>query len=306
MKEKRFLVTGGAGDLGKVLAPRIAAVGASMRSLDLVPSDGESVESITGSILDRSLVNELVAQTDIVVHIAAWHGYHAFTGSKTAEEFWDLNMTGTFNLLEACARHQKRKFIFISSTSVDEWPELYGTTKLLGEGLCRAYANRHSMQILSLRPRAFIPWWNTKVYRSKRDWAAWFARGGVHIDDVATSVMLAYNKIRDLKSPFFEVVEIDGKHDFDADDTKEWRRQGTKLFLTKRFPALSQTILGATFLPEEPPTYKDISKARTLLGYTPSYGYEEMLREIAQPPLALVSLRDSEGPRPRGPVAQGT
>lgn len=288
MNKINFLVTGGAGDLGTTLAPQIIRMGATMTSLDPTPSEHSDVESITGSILDRPLVNDLVAKADIVIHIAAWHGYHAFTGSKSAEDFWDLNMTGTFNLLEACARHDTRKFIFLSSTSVDEWPEMYGTTKVLGEGLCRAYANRHSMQVIALRPRAFIPWWNTKVYRSKREWAAWFARGAVHIDDVATSVMLAYNKIRDLKSPFFEVVEVDGKHDFDAEDAKEWRREGTKRFLAKRFPALSQTILGANFLPEEPPTYRDLTKAKSLLGYMPSYGYEEMLREVAFPPLSLV------------------
>ena len=93
-----------------------------MLSLDTVPCNQIGADSVQGSILDRQLVDELVSSSDRVAHIAAWHDYHAVTQAKTAEEFWDLNMTGTFNLLEACARHRKKKFI--SSTSADEWPEI--------------------------------------------------------------------------------------------------------------------------------------------------------------------------------------
>lgn len=254
-----------------------------MVSLDPEFSDQQGVEAVEGSVLDRSLVDGLVASSDFIVHIAAWHGYHAFTQSKTAEEFWDLNMTGTFNLLEACARHGRGKFVFISSTSTDDWPEIYGMTKLLGEELCRAYAMRHGMQILALRPRAFIPWWNKKVYSSKADWASWFARGAVHIDDVARSVFLACGAINGLTSPFFDIVEIDGKHDFDAADREAWMNKGAKQFLAERYPPLSDTINRATFLPSTPPTYKDLTKARAVLGYEPRYGYEEMLLEMSSP-----------------------
>ena len=280
MKEKRILVTGGSGDLGKVLAPRILSVGGSVIAIDPEPSAQEGVESIQGSILDRSLVDSVVEASDIVVHIAAWHGYHAFTGSKTTEEFWDLNMTGTFNLLDACARHEKKRFIFVSSTSVDEWPEVYGMTKTLGEELCRSYATRCGMRILALRPRAFIPWWNSKVYSSKAEWAAWFARGAVHIDDVASAVLLACDKVCEDEQPLFDVIELDGKHDFDEAERAVWGREGTGPFLTKRFPALVDQVREATYLPDAPPSYKDLSKARAILGYEPTYGYEEMLLEV--------------------------
>ena len=282
MKGKKILVTGGSGDLGNVLAPRILSAGASMISLDPEPSSQLGVESVRGSILDCSVLDELIASSDIVVHIAAWHGYHAFTRSKSTQEFWDLNMTGTFNLLEACARNDRKKFVFISSTSADEWPDVYGMTKVLGEELCRAYAMRHEMQILALRPRAFIPWWNKKVYSSKADWAAWFARGAVHINDVAQSVMLACNVIDTTPATFFDVIEIDGKHDFDAADREAWTKNGAKQFLRERFPRFSDTIEKATFLPVEPPSYKDSAKARSILGYEPTFGYEELLAEMGQ------------------------
>jgi nucleoside-diphosphate-sugar epimerase len=282
VKGRRILLSGGNGDLGTVLAPRMVSAGGAVVSLDPAPSDQSGVESVQGSILERPLVNELVASSDLVIHIAAWHGYHAFTRAKTTEDFWDLNMTGTFNLLDACARHNKRKFIFISSTSTDEWPEVYGMTKVLGEDLCRAYAHRHAMQILALRPRAFIPWWNTKVYSSKSEWATWFARGAVHIHDVAQSVELACRVIGNLDVPYFEVIEIDGKHDFTPLDLESWRNRGAKQFLAERFPAFSEAINEATFIPETPPTYRDLTKARAVLGYEPSYGYAEMLSDLSR------------------------
>ncbi|NDC38103.1 MAG: NAD(P)-dependent oxidoreductase [Proteobacteria bacterium] len=280
MQSLRVLVTGGSGDLGRRLAPRLQALGAKMISLDPLPSGCEGVETVVGTILDRNLVQEVVTTSDVVVHVAAWHGYHAFTKSKSAEEFWDTNMTGTFNLLEACAQHAKRKCIFMSSTSIDEWPEMYGMTKMLGEELCRAYMQRYAMQIICLRPRAFIPWWNTGVYSSKAEWAAWFARGAVHIDDVAAATISACHKINEVESSLFEVVELDGKHDFDDADREAWRRQGRERFLIERFPQLSDVIRKATFLPATPPTYKDLRNAQELLGYLPSYGYKEMLEEI--------------------------
>ena len=280
MREKRIVVSGGSGDLGRVLAPRLVAAGYAVVSLDPESSAQPGVESVHGSILDRPLVDEVVASSDLIIHIAAWHGYHAFTNAKTTEEFWDLNMTGTFNLLEACARHNKKRFIFISSTSTDEWPEVYGMTKVLGEELCRAYAMRHCMQIIALRPRAFIPWWNSKVYSSKQEWASWFARGAVHIDDVAQSVERACRLVEDISSPFFETIEIDGKQDFSAQEREVWLKIGAKQFLAERFPAYAAAIAQATFIPQRPPTYKDLTKAKTLLGYEPGYGYEELLNEM--------------------------
>jgi nucleoside-diphosphate-sugar epimerase len=212
--------------------------------------------------------------------VAAWHGYHAFTKSKSAEEFWDTNMTGTFNLLEACVQNSKKKFVFMSSTSIDEWPEMYGMTKMLGEDLCRAYAAQQAMQIVSLRARAFIPWWNTRVYSSKAEWASWFARGAIHVDDVAAATICGCSKVCSVEGALFEVVELDGKHDFDDADRQAWIKQGRESFLTERFPHLSDVIRKATFLPDTPPTYKDLRKANELLGYLPSYGYGEMLEEL--------------------------
>ena len=47
------------------------------------------------------------------------------------------------------------------------------------------------MNVIVLRPRAFIPFWNRHVYTNFIDWARWFWKGAVHIDDVASAVILS-------------------------------------------------------------------------------------------------------------------
>jgi UDP-glucose 4-epimerase len=281
MSHKRVLISGGSGDLGGRLISRLAARGYSITNVDPHPAPTSDCKSIVGSILDRPVVSELAAQSDLIIHIAAWHGYHAFTGSKSPHEFWDLNMTGTFNLLEAASQHDVKQFLFISSSSVDEWPELYGTTKILGEQLCRSYAERFGMNILCLRPRAFIPWQNTSVYSTFEEWATWFMRGSVHINDVAQAVLLGCEAVANAGSPFFDVVEIDGKRELSDADLLDWRTEGGKAVLTKVFPEFSREVSRAPFIPHDPPRYKDSRAAQRLLGYVADYGLRELLAEYA-------------------------
>ena len=230
----RILLTGSNGDLGKVLSPRLLASGMAVLSLDPSAETIPGVCHIQGSILDRDLVRKATTNADLIVHIAAWQGFHAFTSS----EFWDLNMTGTLNLLDACVASEARKLVFISSSSVEEWPEMYGVTKLLGEELCRSYTERDGLQVMSLRPRAFISWWNTAVYKSKGEWAKWFARGAIDMDDVAESVLLACVKLLGSDQPLFETLALDGKQDFSQEDLERWCVSGAREFLKSKFPDL--------------------------------------------------------------------
>ena len=281
MSKTRVLITGGSGDLGTVVSSLLLKDGFSVTSLDPLEPTTQGIDSIQGSILDRTLLDVLVANFDIVIHIAAWHGFHAFTKTKTDAEFWDLNMTGTFNLLNACEKAGVKKLLFISSSSVEEWPDIYGTTKLLGEELCRSYSIRASMQILALRPRAFIPWWNMSVYKNITEWAAWFTRGAIHIDDVAQSCLLGCHFLRAKSDSFFEALILDGKRDLSDEDLADWKNKGGKAVLANHFPHYRELIMNCSFIPTEPPTYRDNSQATELLGFRPRYGLGEMLEDVA-------------------------
>ena len=56
-----------------------------------------------------------------------------------------------------------QRIVYISGTSVGNWASVYGHTKVLGEEVARAYAQRHRVNVITLRPRAFIPSWNREV-----------------------------------------------------------------------------------------------------------------------------------------------
>jgi nucleoside-diphosphate-sugar epimerase len=70
----KVMLTGGSGNLGQTLVPRLLAQGDKPVILDLrAPRDlKEGALFIEGSILDRPKVTETLRGCDCIVHIAAW------------------------------------------------------------------------------------------------------------------------------------------------------------------------------------------------------------------------------------------
>ena len=52
------------------------------------------------------------------------------------------------------------KIIYISTTSVHRPDTLYGRSKILAERIAEDYAQHSKMNVITLRPRGFIPYWN--------------------------------------------------------------------------------------------------------------------------------------------------
>ena len=150
---------------------------------------------IEGSILDRANLTEIFRGCNCIAHIAAWHGIHEDRGEKNAFDFFDLNVRGTFEVFEAAASADIDKIIFISTTSVYRPDTRYGSSKILAERIAEDYRNHRHMNVITLRPRGFIPYWDRDVYAKYSDWARWFWKGAVHIDDVAAAVILSMNLI---------------------------------------------------------------------------------------------------------------
>jgi nucleoside-diphosphate-sugar epimerase len=101
----KVLLTGGSGNLGQTLVPRLLHKGDTPVILDVrAPASlNDGAVFIEGSILDRSRLREIVRGCDCIVHIAAWHGIHEDGGEKDAYDFFDLNVRGTFEVFEAAA-----------------------------------------------------------------------------------------------------------------------------------------------------------------------------------------------------------
>ncbi len=280
----RILLTGGSGDLGGLLSQALAARGDEPAVIDPAPPHPCVRTYFAGSVLDRALVARAVAGADCVVHIAAWHGIHEARRTRTAYDFHDLNVTGTFNVLEAAAAAAVRRFLFISSTSVADRHGVYGHSKVLGEEMCRAYAHRHGMAVVILRPRAFIPSWNAAVYASFPEWAAWFARGAVHIADVLCAVLCAVDLLKEegsLTTPA-PVFTIDGAYDFTKEDLDAWDAEGPGSTFRKYYPGDEGLMRKYGLDPARKPRVLDVPDAERLPGYTPRYGLRNMLEELRQ------------------------
>ena len=123
----KILLTGGAGFIGSHLAEKLISEGHSVTALDnLSTGSSSNLKSLQGSsdfklveasMLDKSIVNQLVAESDGVIHLGAALGVQRIL--ERPYESFIANTQGTENLIIAAAESKKK--IFIASTS-----EIYG------------------------------------------------------------------------------------------------------------------------------------------------------------------------------------
>ena len=277
----KVLLTGGSGDMGVLLAKQLKDQGDEVVILDLAePHDSlaNDVSFVKGSILDRDTVHSAMSGVDCVVHIAAWHGIHEHDGTKDAYDFHDVNVTGTFNVLQASADAEIKKFVFISSTSVDDTYGLYGHTKVLNEEMARTYALRHEMDIITLRPRAFIPPWNKAVYESFLDWANWFKKGAVHISDVCQATLKSINFLKASSPPEPAVIlQIDGAYEYTQDDLEKWDDDTFRKIYGENAQRLcDKHNLDLT----RKPKIIGSTKAENVIGYKATYSLKSVLKDL--------------------------
>src|SRR5271165_1123376 len=157
----KVLLTGGSGNLGQTLMPSLLDRGDTPVILDVrAPQDfKKGALFVEGSILDRPKLTETFRGCDCIVHIAAWHGIHEDRGEKNAYDFFDLNVRGTFEVFEAAVSLGIDKIVFISTTTVYRPDSRYGSSKILAEHIAEDYRRYHNINLITLRPRAFIPFW---------------------------------------------------------------------------------------------------------------------------------------------------
>jgi nucleoside-diphosphate-sugar epimerase len=274
----RVLLTGGSGDLGQTLVPRLLDRGDTPVILDVRAPRAlkPGATFIQGSILDRLQLPEMLRGCDCIVHIAAWHGIHEDRGDKNAYDFFDLNVRGTFEVFEAAASLGIDKIVFISTTSVYRPDLRYGNSKILAEAIAEDYRKHRDMNVITLRPRGFIPYWNHKVYASYRDWARWFWKGAVHIDDVAAAVISSL----DLLSQQL-VLTLDSAYQYTDADLAEWDAEGPGSTFKKHYPEYYDLALSYGLDPALKPSKLDISETVRWLGYKPSYSLAGLLSELA-------------------------
>lgn len=168
-ERKRVLVTGGAGFIGSHLVEALSSLGAQVAVFDdLSSGHSENVtpfkpEFVRASIGDADALARAIAGCEYVFHEAALASVPLSV--ERPRDFYDVNVTGTLNVLEAAANAKVKRVMFAASSSAygesEALPKIetmpvsplspYASSKVAGEGLMRAWANCYGVDTVSLR-----------------------------------------------------------------------------------------------------------------------------------------------------------
>jgi nucleoside-diphosphate-sugar epimerase len=230
----RIVVTGAGGTLGRSLLPRLAAVGHVGVGLDVTSAPDEA-EWIQADVRDPEAMVSAAEGADVIVHTAALHGIHL--ANHSPREFYDLNLTGTFNAWQAAVANRVRGVVFSSTMGVygesrrpaaqdgvafldEDVPllpaDIYGWTKVAGEGLCRYHLRQDGIPSIALRYGMFVP---EPFFR----YGIRLLYGGIHEEDVADAVIAAVGAIEH-RAVAFEAYNVESPLPFTTADGPDLRR----------------------------------------------------------------------------------
>jgi len=171
METEKVLVTGGAGFIGSHIAEALVRRGFEVKVIDnLSFGKKENLAGISKDVdfkkLDITNFEEIEKEfkgIDYVLHLAALRS--VIESTKHPNDYNLANINGTVNVLEAAKRHNVKRVVFTSSSSVygntEKLPESesdspnplcpYALTKLVGEHYCRMYSQLYGLETVSLR-----------------------------------------------------------------------------------------------------------------------------------------------------------
>ena len=307
---KQILVTGAAGFIGSHLCEKLVAQASSVIGLDNFDAfygraikeanlarlnDSEKFSLVEGDIRDADCLAEICTKNKIetIIHLAAKAGVRPSIEDPPA--YQDVNINGTGVMLEAARKHNVRKFIFASSSSVYgnnskipfaesdnvDYPiSPYAATKKAGELLCHTYHHLYGIDMLCLRfftvygPRQRP---DLAIHKFARLIEAGesipvfgdgsMARDFTYIDDIIQGVMGALENCRGYK-----IYNLGQSHPYRLDE----------------LIAELEAVLGKKARIDRQPippgdvrqTWADISKAKEELGYDPQTGFRTGLENF--------------------------
>ncbi len=264
-------ITGAGGNAGQAVGRLVAAAGFALRLADMVaPAPdlaalGEFVRCDTRTPTD---VQRAVAGAAAVVHLAAWHSAHRPPVSDAT--IFAVNVDGTFNLLVARRAAGVGALVFASSMAYG-WRSTYGVTKVLGEELCRAHHEMTGAAVATLRYHEFVP----APYLA---YGPRLLRNGVDRADVAAATLAALRATLERRVGLFGTV-VHTDHGMPPAVVADFRRLGPA-WCEERLPGARGLIAKyALDLPARVEQH-DLSAAARVLGWTPSVGFLDFLRDL--------------------------
>jgi len=213
-KMKKILITGAAGRLGGNVTKQLLDKGYAVRAW-VLPDDPKrskldsfDVEIIEGDLRDEDCCRRAVQNVDAIIHTANILGPPKGMSNR---EFYDINVTGTFNLFEAVVPLAERldRFVHVSTDAVypmgnqaiepcyqpiDELhPKrprgLYATLKYANDALAEGYRTTHGLQLAMIRPsgmfagKEVLNRWTVEFVAGRIRAAARTPESGIHHPD---------------------------------------------------------------------------------------------------------------------------
>lgn len=265
MNGLKILITGASGSVGSGAVEALSAVN------ELILSDVTTVDTefpfYQADIREPGALAEASKGTDMIIHTPAYHGIH--TGIHSEQDFYDLNITGTFNMFQSAVRNRVRRVVWLSSMSI-YGSSFYSYTKKIGEQLCEFYHEHHGIEVIMLRPADFTP------FRDPLQYGERMMHGGVDRRDVIQAVVQAVS----CATPFgyYHIVRQDP---FTAEDLKAYSEAPIEVW-EKAYPGAEAMIRKYNFkLPDEI-HLSDLTKEREELGYIPLYNFGTFLKEFEE------------------------
>ena len=175
LQGKKLLVIGGAGLIGshtvdKLLKQDVAEVviydnfarGRQENLAEALKDPRVRIYEIGGDILHTDILDSAMQGMDGVFHFAALWLLQCHEYPRSA---FNVNVGGTFNVMDACVRNGVGRLVYSSSASVygdavtepmaEDHPfnnqNFYGATKICGEAMLRAYHHRYGLDYVGLR-----------------------------------------------------------------------------------------------------------------------------------------------------------
>jgi UDP-glucose 4-epimerase len=175
IRGKKLVVVGGAGLIGSHTVDRLLKEDVQEvviydnfvrgRAENLVAALRDArvkIFDVGGDILQTDILNSAFAGADGVFHLAALWLLQCHEFPRSA---FDVNVRGTFNVMEACVNSRVARLVYSSSASVygdaveepmtEDHPfnnrNFYGATKICGEAMLRAYHFRYGLNYVGLR-----------------------------------------------------------------------------------------------------------------------------------------------------------
>lgn len=167
------LVTGANGHLGnnlvRLLAEKGIPVRASVRNLkNKEPFSGLNCEVVQADITDKQSLITALQDVDVFYAVGASFKLWAKDPKK---EIYDVNLSGTKNMLEAAAEAGVRRIVYVSSIAALDYSKLptkesygynpdrrdmYYNSKNDGERLAFELAKKHNIELVAVLPSAMI------------------------------------------------------------------------------------------------------------------------------------------------------